>query len=160
MTKAALKRVTITRIINAPPALVFQAWTDPKQLAKWWGPDGFTSPIVELDVRPGGSLLIHMQDPNGAVNPMRGTYQEVIAPERIVYTDNIFEDEHGIPQFEGLTIVTFAEYNGKTKLTIEGSITKAPPGMEESLDGMEMGWNQSLDRLTQQVENAQVENGG
>ena len=62
----------ITTIINAPRALVFKAWTDPKQMAQWWGPKGFTNPVCEMDVRPGGAHRIVMRGPDGTDYPIKG----------------------------------------------------------------------------------------
>ena len=64
------REVTITRIIDAPRELVFKAWTDPKHMAQWWGPRYFTNPICEMDVRPGGAILIHMRGPDGVIYPI------------------------------------------------------------------------------------------
>ena len=80
------KEVTITRLFDAPRALVFKAWTDPKQLAQWWGPHGFTTPVCEVDVRPGGALLIHMRGPDGVVYPNKGVFHEIVEPDRLVFT--------------------------------------------------------------------------
>ncbi len=54
------KTILITRVFNAPREIVWKAWTDPKQMAKWWGPHEFTNPVCKMDVRPGGEILIHM----------------------------------------------------------------------------------------------------
>ena len=150
-----LKReVLMTRILDAPRELVFEAWTDPKHMARWWGPRYFTNPVCELDARPGGAILIHMQGPDGVVYPMKGTFHEVVRPERLVFTSIAFEDEHGNSLLESLTTVTFAEHEGKTKLTVHEVVTKAEPGVEGALAGMEEGLSQSLDRLTELLANA------
>ena len=78
------QELVITRILDAPRELVFNVWTDPKHLAQWWGPRGFTNPVCEVDPHPGGAIRIHMRGPNGAVHPMTGVYQEVVRPERLV----------------------------------------------------------------------------
>jgi uncharacterized protein YndB with AHSA1/START domain len=62
----------MTRVLDAPRALVFRAWTDPALMAKWWGPSSFTNPLCELDPRPGGAIRIHMRAPDGTVYPMTG----------------------------------------------------------------------------------------
>ena len=105
--------VEIVRVFDAPCALVWQAWTDPKMLAQWFGPRGFSSSVPELDVRVGGSLRIVMHGPGGGDYPMKGIFREVIAPERLVFS-NIAIDNEGKHLLEGLTTVTFAETNGKT----------------------------------------------
>ncbi|MGA2539857.1 MAG: SRPBCC domain-containing protein, partial [Terracidiphilus sp.] len=77
--RAVAERVLeISRLFNAPRELVYAAWTDPKQLAQWWGPKGFTNPRCEVDVRPGGKIHIDMRAPDGVVYPMAGAFREVI----------------------------------------------------------------------------------
>ena len=136
-----------TRVFDAPRKLVFKAWTDPKCVAMWWGPHHFTNPVCELDARPGGAILIHMRAPDGMVYPMTGTFQEVIEPERIVFTSAALDDK-GNPMFEVLTTVTFAEEGGKTKQIMRARVIKMTPQAAPYLAGMEQGWTQSLERLT------------
>ena len=146
----SLKReLVITRIFDAPRDLVFKAWTDSKHVAQWWGPKGFTNPVCEMDVRPGGAFVIHMRAPDGTVYPTKGVFREIVEPERLVFADSALEDEEGNPTFEALSTVTFAEHEGKTKLTLHAVILKVGPGVEGALAGMEEGWNQSLERLAE-----------
>jgi len=67
---------TLTRAFDAPPTLVWKAWTDPKMMAQWFGPRDFTNPVCELDVRVGGSLRIVMRGPDGNDYPMKGVFLE------------------------------------------------------------------------------------
>jgi len=145
------KEVTITRLFDAPRALVFKAWTDPKQLAQWWGPHGFTTPVCEVDVRAGGAIRIDMRGPDGVVYPMKGVFHEIVEPDRLVFTSGTFEDAEGNPQLEVFTTVTFAELSGKTKLTLQAVVVKSAPEVAVALDGMEEGWSQSLDRLAEHL---------
>jgi uncharacterized protein YndB with AHSA1/START domain len=101
--------LVITRMFDAARELVFKAWTDPKQMAQWWGPKGFTNPVCELDVRPGGAILIHMRGPDGVIYPMYGTFHEIVEPERLVMTTSAVPDEAGSDQLEVLNTITFAE---------------------------------------------------
>jgi uncharacterized protein YndB with AHSA1/START domain len=143
----ALPKLVLTRVFAAPRALVFKAWTDPKYMARWWGPRGFTNPDCELDVRPGGAINILMRAPDGVEHPMTGTFREVVAPERLVFACYALQDEAGNPRLEVVNTVTFAERAGKTTLTLHAVVVKAEPGTETALAGMEAGWSQSLDRL-------------
>ena len=152
--KSDQKSLVLERIIDAPRELVFDAWTDPKQMAKWWGPKYFTNPVCELDARPGGAILIHMRGPDGAVYPMSGQFVEIVPPERLVMTSRAFESEEGIFLLEELTTVMFAEHEGKTKLTMQAVITKAAPEAAGALAGIEEGWNQTLDKLADFVAQA------
>ncbi len=141
------QELVLTRVLDAPRELVFKAWTDPKRVAQWWGPQGFTSPVCELDVRPGGAIRIHMRGPDGTVYPMTGVYQEVVEPERIVFTSAAL-DEKGHLLFEVLTTVTFAEQGGKTKQILRARVIKSTAQAAPYLAGMEAGWTQSLERLS------------
>jgi uncharacterized protein YndB with AHSA1/START domain len=78
--------VRIERVIAAPREQVFRAWTDPEVLRRWWGPGEFTTAFAEVDLRPGGEYLLVMQPPHGDPMHLAGTFREVVAPERLVYT--------------------------------------------------------------------------
>jgi uncharacterized protein YndB with AHSA1/START domain len=140
------REVAITRIFNAPLAVVFRAWTDPVQLAQWWGPKGFTNPVCEIDVRIGGALRIHMRGPDGSIYPMKGEFREIVPPERLAFT-NIALDEAGNAILEGFTTVTFADDGGKTRLTLHTRARAVVDKAAAYLQGMEMGWTQSIDKL-------------
>jgi uncharacterized protein YndB with AHSA1/START domain len=138
-------RITLTLLLDAPRALVFSLWSDPKHFAKWYGPNGFTVPVCEIDLRPGGRLRLEMRAPDGASYPMEGTFTEVVAPERLAFATRVGPSED-------LTTVTFAEENGKTRLTLVTGFTKvSPETAEAALANMERGWRQTLDRLAAHV---------
>lgn len=105
-----------TRIFDAPRALVFEAWTDPKHLAQWWGPYGFTTTTLAFDMRPGGVWRFIMHGPDGRDYPNRITFDEIVKPERIRYRHGGDEDIHP-GGFE--VVVTFADLGRKTRLTME-----------------------------------------
>jgi len=142
--------VVIKRVFAAPCALVWQAWTDPKMMAQWFGPRGFTNPVCELDVRVGGRLYIVMRGPDGADYPMKGVFTEVVAPERLVFT-NIAVDQAGRHLLEGETIVSLAEHGGKTELVVKSHAVGLVPFAPQMLAGMEAGWTQSIDKLEELV---------
>jgi uncharacterized protein YndB with AHSA1/START domain len=142
--------LVLTHVVNAPRELVFKVWTDPKHVAQWWGPRGFTNPVCELDLRPGGAILIHMRSPDGIVYPMTGVFQEVVPPERLVFTSAAL-DSDGNPMFEVLTTVTFAEEGGKTKQILRARVIKKTAQAAPYIAGMEQGWTQSLERLAAYV---------
>ncbi len=145
-TNAAERELVITRVFDAPRSLVFKAWTDPRHVAEWWGPQGFTNPVCELDVRPGGAIRIHMRGPDGTLYPMTGVYQEIVEPERLMFTSAAL-DEEGNPLFEVLHTVTFAEQGGKTTLTLQARVVKTTAKAAPYLAGMQAGWTQSLERF-------------
>jgi uncharacterized protein YndB with AHSA1/START domain len=143
MTEA--REFTITRVFNAPRELVFKAWTDPKQLAAWYGPRGLSTPIesIELDVRPGGQWRACMvRDDDGTEFHSRGEYREVVEPERLVFTWAL--DRSG---GESLVTITFTEHGDKTEMTFHqaGFATG-----DESMS-VEEGWRSAIDRLTEHL---------
>jgi uncharacterized protein YndB with AHSA1/START domain len=140
------RTVTITRVFDAPRELVFRMWTEPEHMAEWWGPQCFTNPVCELDVRPGGKILIHMRGPDGTVYPMTGIFHEVVALKLIVFTA-FAEDIEGNRLLESLTTVTFAAQGSKTKLTVNATAKGLAPIAPQMLAGMEAGWTQSLEKL-------------
>jgi uncharacterized protein YndB with AHSA1/START domain len=149
-TREKEHELVLTRLFDAPRELVWKVWTDPKHVARWWRPHGFTNPVCELDVRPGGALRIHMRGPDGTVYPMTGVYQEIVEPERLVFPSAALDGE-GDPLFEVLTTVTFAEQGGKTKQILRARVIKSTAEAAPYLAGMEVGWTQSLERLAQSL---------
>jgi uncharacterized protein YndB with AHSA1/START domain len=147
----AIDELTITRLINAPRELVFKAWTNKDMLAKWWGPNGFTSPVCEIDARPAGKIYIDMKAPDGTVHPMDGEVHEIIAPEKLVFTSAAL-DEKNKRLFEVLNTVTLTEENGKTKLTLHVKVSKIRSEGQHHIKGMNEGWSQSIERLINLVE--------
>jgi uncharacterized protein YndB with AHSA1/START domain len=87
------RELVIERVFDAPPELVFQAWTQPAHLARWWGPKGFTNPVCEVDLRVGGAWRIVMRAPNGVEYPGGGIYREIVVPERLVFTNGARDKE-------------------------------------------------------------------
>ncbi len=146
-SSSGLPGIAITRVFDAPRELVWKAWTEPKRMAKWWGPHTFTNPVCEVDVRQGGAILIHMQGPDGPAMPMRGIFKEVVKPEKLVFTTSSFHDEKGNPGIETMNTVLFHERDGKTTMTLESHFTQAKPEFAMAQKGFNAGWNQSLDRL-------------
>jgi uncharacterized protein YndB with AHSA1/START domain len=146
------KELTLKRTFDAPRELVFKAWTDPVLISKWWGPTYFTTPISEVEARQGGKLYIVMHGPKGTDFdidlPMRGVFQEFDPPKKLVFTNEAMHDEKGTPQLATLCTVTFAETGGKTEMTLHIVLVKASPAAASAWGGAEMGWNQSLDKLT------------
>lgn len=147
------KQLILTKIFNISTEKVFQAWTEPLQIKQWWGPHGFTNPVCEMDVRPGGAIHIDMTAPDGVVFPMGGTFRLIDRPYRIVFTSTAFEDEDGNTRLENLNTVTFRTVEGKTELHLQADVLKSTPEMDNALDGMEEGWKQSLDKLETFLEN-------
>jgi uncharacterized protein YndB with AHSA1/START domain len=150
-SSVAERTLLLTRVFNAPRSLVYAAWTEPKQLAQWWGPTGFTNPVCGLDLHINGEIHIDMRAPNGTVYPMSGAFREIVEPERLVFTSAAL-DANGKPLFENLNTVTFAEYDStKTLLTIDVRVLWEGPTAGQYLSGMAEGWSRSMDRLSEFV---------
>ena len=136
--------LVLRRLIDAPRALVFKAWTDPASMARWWGPKGFVTVDHDMDVRPGGAYRFRMRGPDGVDRRKRGVYREIVAPERIVFTF-AWEDEDGRLGPETLITVTLDERGSQTMLTLR----------QENFDTVENrdshigGWTSCLDRFAE-----------
>jgi len=147
------RELRMSRILDARPSRIFRAWTDPRAVAEWWGPYGFTNPVCELDARPGGRIRIDMTAPEGTVYPMKGLFNEITPHERLVVTTSALDDEDGNPGLEVVNIVTFDDHEGMTKLTLNAAVVKSSPEAEGAFEGMEEGWSQSLSRLARYLAN-------
>lgn len=147
--------LVITRIFDAPRDLVFQAWSEPKYVSRWWGPHGFSAPFCNIDFRVGGSFHFCMRSPEGKDYWNKGVYQEIVVPTKIVAT-MYFSDQDGHrlqPSHYGmgadfppemLDVVTFEVHeHDKTRLTLRRnhSLEIAKRYREDE------GWSQTLDRL-------------
>ncbi len=141
-----LLEMSLTRRFAAPPEEVFQAWIDPKHLAEWWGPKGFTNPVCQVDARLGGAIYIHMRAPDGVVHPMTGRFMEIDRPHRLVLVTAAIDGE-GKPMFKVLNTVTFTRVDGGTEISLVARVTSSTPAAPQYLAGMSQGWSQSLDRL-------------
>jgi uncharacterized protein YndB with AHSA1/START domain len=158
---SAASELVITRVLDAPRPLVWKAWTEPERVARWWGPRIFTAPVCKIDLRVGGEYLYCMRSPDGQDFWSKGTYREIVPPERIVATDS-FADAEGnvVPAtyygmsgdwpLEMIVTVTFEDLDGKTRLTIRHAGIVGVNA--EDRGGMEQGWTESLDKLAEYLE--------
>jgi uncharacterized protein YndB with AHSA1/START domain len=145
--------LVIVRSFSSPPPRIFQAWTNPDELAKWWGPEGFTVPLCKIDFRIGGEYHICMRSPEGADFWSKGTFIEIVATRKIVAMDS-FSDAAGniIPAASVglpgewpstlLITATFEDRMGGTLFTLRHE--RLPL---EMLESCRAGWNESLDKL-------------
>jgi len=141
------RQVVITRAFDAPRGLVFEAWSKADHLKHWFGPKGFTVPTCELDFRIGGAITVCMRSPDGEEFWSKGTFREIVVPERIVLETALMDDQDQ-PRFEDRTVVTFAERGRKTLVTVVASVTRLyDPTAAGAIDGMKEGWTQTLSRL-------------
>jgi len=141
---AAERTLTITRTFDAPRELMFKVWTQPEHLVRWWGPKGFTTPSCQIDFRPGGAYRTVIRSAEGKDHVMRGVYREIDPPERLVLTF-AWEGEDGRPKHETLVTVSFAEQDGKTRLTFEHGVFETVDDRDAHLGG----WSQFMDSLAE-----------
>ena len=140
---SADREIVISRLLDAPRELVFRMFVEAEHLSQWWGPRGYTNPVCELDVRPGGTWRNVMRSPDGVEIPTTFVYREIVAPERIVYSSY----NSAGPAPGALTTLTFDDHNGKTLLTISSVFSSAADRDVTARMGHVEGVNQSLDRL-------------
>lgn len=145
------KRLVVERTLKASPERVFDAFTDPEQLKKWWWPNRFTCPAAEVDLRVGGRYRLAMEWP-GLIpaeaqfsHSMDGEYHEIDRPHRLVMSGRAVNDEQG-ELFATLIEVTFEASEGGTALTVRQSYFEPMPPAE-AMAGAEQGWSEQLDKL-------------
>jgi uncharacterized protein YndB with AHSA1/START domain len=135
--------LSITRLFDAPRELVFEAWTNPDHLAKWWGPAGFTTASCTVNLTEGGGWRTCMRDNvDGVEIWARGTYREIVAPERLVFSF-AWEEPPGVPGLDTLVSVTFADRDGKTEMTFQQAVFESA----EDRDSHRSGWQGCFDDL-------------
>ena len=142
----ALNELTITRIFDAPCALVFDVWVQPDQIPHWWGPRGYTTVSCRVDLRPGGGWRVSSRHEDGHETAEAGVFLEVDTPTRLVLTHS-WEDAAGKPGAETVVTVTFAEEAGKTRMTFH----QASFASVDTRDGHEAGWKESFDMLAEHL---------
>ena len=149
------ERMVITRIFDAPRALVWKAWTDPQYVMQWWGPKGFTSPVCKIDFRVGGKFLYCMRTPDGQEGWNGGEYYEIVPHEKIVYSmyfadskgNKVDPAEYGAEHEaigDARDVVIFEDFgNGQTKLTMIGN----EPMEDAKSSGQLEGWNETFEKV-------------
>jgi len=159
---AAPSELVITRVFDAPRALVFRAFAEAERLAQWWGPKGFTIHVSKLDFRPGGVFHYRMAGQHGHEMWGQFHYREIVEPERIVWVNTFSDPDGGLtrapfgPDFEAyplevLNSVSLVEQGGKTTLTLRVTpvnATTAEHAMFESMfDSMRDGYGGTWEQL-------------
>ncbi|MDZ4767282.1 MAG: SRPBCC domain-containing protein [Chloroflexota bacterium] len=147
--------LVITRMFDAPRALVWKAWTEPEHLMRWWGPEHFTAPVCKVDLRVGGTYLYCMRSPEGQDFWSTGVYREIVPIERIVCTDSFADADGNIvdPKTYGmgddfpselLVTIILEDVDGKTNMTLTHV---GIPTAGEMREMTQAGWNGSFDKL-------------
>ena len=140
------RELMLTRIIDAPRDRIFKVWTT--QLPLWWGPHGMTTPVCEMELKPGGSFRTVMRAPDGTEYPTKGVFLEVVQNERIVFTDAYDAHWQPSPDIFFTAITTFeALPGGKTRYTARALHWNVANREIHDRMGFHQGWGESLDRL-------------
>jgi uncharacterized protein YndB with AHSA1/START domain len=142
------RAIITTRVLDAPRELVFEVWSDPKHLAQWWGPDGFSTTTSAFDMRPGGVWRFVMHGPDGRDYDNRITFDVIEKPDRIVYHHG---DDAEPVQFR--TTVTFEDVgDNKTRLTLHAVFPSAEERARVIREyGADKGAQQTVSRLADYV---------
>ncbi len=151
--------LVVTRLIHAPLAAVWRAWTEPEQLMRWWGPANYTSPRAEIDLREGGRYLFAMRSPEGQDFYSVGRFVTIAPQQRIVYTDSFGDadgnvvppTQYGLSEafpLETLVTVEFEDLGDRTRLTV---INRGIP-IDDFTRYARQGWTESMDKLAAAVE--------
>lgn len=138
------REILLTRVFDAPRQMVFDAFSKPELLKRWFGPCGHSLTTCEVDFRVGGGFRFVLEDPNGQKMGMRGTYKEIAAPERTVHLES-FDDYPG----ESQVTAVFTEENGKT--TLNATVLYPSKEVRDIVIqmGMEHGAAESYDKLAE-----------
>jgi len=158
-TSAGARSIEMSRVFDAPRDAVFRAWTDPQQWAQWFAPEPLTG-RAETDPRPGGSYEFVMIDQDGSEYTSVGVYQEIVEPERIVYSDSVDQmpsgwiemlneargAEKGAKVPDGLATVTFEDVGGgRTKMTFhedfDSKATRDAYVEMQMIEGLDAGFD-------------------
>ena len=144
------REIVFTRAFDAPRRMVWEAWTDPKQLVLWWGPRGFTTTIEEMDVRPGGVWKLVMHGPDGTDYPNKSLFTEVVPYERLRY--RLSGGKRGGPAAQFEMTATFEDDGDKTRLTMRMVFASAEARDENvRVYGSIEGGKQTLERLAEHL---------
>ena len=147
VTTPSEREVVMTRVFDAPRRLVWKAWTDPEHLPQWMlGPAGWTMPVCEIDLRPGGEWHFVWRKSDGSEMEMRGVYREIAAPERLISTESWGGDWP-----ETINTVILDEADGKTTMTVTMLYPSQEARDAATQTGMKEGASMSFDRLAEYV---------
>ena len=144
---SADRELVLTRLINAPREKVYRAWTQPELLKQWFAPKPYTTPIVEMDVRPGGSAYFVMRGPDGKDLPNRGVYLEVVPNEKLVSTDAYVKAWEPSEKPFMTLILTFEDEGGKTRYTARVRHWTVTDRETHEKMGFHEGWGLCTDQL-------------
>ena len=147
VTPIADRELSITRLIMAPRAKLYRCWTEPELLKQWFTPRPWLTPVVEMDVRAGGSSYILMRGPDGTEFPNRGTYLDVVKDTRLVFTDAFVTAWEPSGKAFMVGTITFADEAGGTRYTAHVQHWSVADREQHEQMGFHQGWNAATDQL-------------
>ncbi|MGC8618546.1 MAG: SRPBCC family protein [Thermoplasmata archaeon] len=150
--ETSLQTLRITRICHINKDIVFNAWTDPNMLEKWWGSFMFKDSDSEFDLRVGGKIRIDVKGFDDAIYPVVGALRQIVPREKLVFDISPL-DRNGNEIFRFLVTVTFASVIGETELKVTVRDESGGPEGERYLKNMEEWWIESLGRLRNVFDN-------
>jgi uncharacterized protein YndB with AHSA1/START domain len=142
-----IHELSLTRLLRAPRRAVWRCWTEPALLQQWFTPRPWTTPVVEVDVRPGGESYMIFRGPGGEEFPNRGVYLEVVPEERIVFTDAYTGGWRPTAKPFMTGIVTMADEDGGTRYTASARHWNAQDLRRHDQMGFHEGWGKAVDQL-------------
>lgn len=150
--------VVVERVFNAPVERIWQMWTQPEHLINWYGPQGFSVTVAEMDMRVGGRHLFCMTSTDGSMKMwLVGEYTEIVPNKRLVYTDSMSDEKGNVlppsafgesDDFPTVTVVTvmLEDLNGRTKMVVTHA------GVPANDDGASAGWEQAFTKMADYIE--------
>lgn len=157
----AEREISATRVFDAPRDLVWKMWTDRNHIINWWGPNGFTNTIHEMDVRPGGVWSLVMHGPDGRDYQNRFVYREIVKPERLVFVISFSDENRGVTRHPmapvwplvWLPTITFDAKGDQTTVTVHWTPLNATEEERKAFDAgqasMNQGWSGTFEQLEQ-----------
>lgn len=158
-TTGTTPKLVISRTFKAPLGRVWKAWTEPEQMARWWGPKGFSADVKTLEPKPGGIFHYRLESPQGQEMWGRMVFREVAPKERLVFINSFSDPQGGLTRhpmapewpLQMHTTITFAEENGKTTVTVtwvpyEATGTECET-FDKGRDSMQAGWTGTFEKL-------------
>jgi uncharacterized protein YndB with AHSA1/START domain len=145
---ASAQEITITRVFDAPRELVWKAWTEPGQLASWWGAAGWSNPLdkITMDLKPGGTFSVtSVSNEDGTAMTVQGVYREIVEPERLVFE----EPAEGSWHEGAVSVMTLTDLgDGRTEMVVRTTIQTS----DEMRAMAEEGMTTSFERLAEHLE--------
>jgi uncharacterized protein YndB with AHSA1/START domain len=156
----ARKDFVMSRVFDAPRALLWKCFTDPERMKQWWGPKGFTVIASKMDLRVGGTYHYGMKAPNGGAMWGKFVYREIVPQERLVFINSFSDEQGGVTRHPGaekwplqmLSTFTFEDApGGKTKFTVRWRTHNASEEEQKTFDSMHdsmtQGWSGTMEQL-------------